>query len=136
MTIVNYDTPSFFLIFLIKKCPRLRTLLVTVPFNLTVKILLFIGKAFHLSYNAVNIIIWYMIFPMFWMAILDYKLTPDSFCSHMAITVLRTRLCTEKEIQPLLRFVIQVGSRIYPFFWQLLLSGKTPKGIKSLPEVP
>lgn len=26
------------------------------------------------SYNAVNIIIWYMIFPMFWMAILDYKL--------------------------------------------------------------
>ena len=61
-----------------------------------------------------------MIFPMFWMAILDYKLTPDSFCSHMAITVLRTRLCTEKEIQPLLRFVIQVVSRIHPFFWQLL----------------
>ena len=57
-----------------KKCPRLRTLLVTVPFNLTVKVLLFIGKVFHLSYNAVNIIIWYMIFPMFWMAILDYKL--------------------------------------------------------------
>lgn len=64
----------FFLIFLMKKCPRLRTLLVTVPFNLTVKVLLFIGKVFHLSYNAVNIIIWYMIFPMFWMAILDYKL--------------------------------------------------------------
>lgn len=52
----------------------MRTLLVTVPFNLTVKVLLFIGKVFHLSYNAVNIIIWYMIFPMFWMAILDYKL--------------------------------------------------------------
>ena len=38
----------------------------------------------------------------------------------MAITVLRTRLCAEKEIQSLLRFVIQVVSRIYPFFWQLL----------------
>ena len=112
MTIVNYDTPSLFLIFLMKRCPRLRTLLVTVPFNLTVEVLLFIGKVFHLSYNAVNIIIWYMIFPMFWMAILDYKLTPDSFCSHMAITVLRTRLCTEKEIQPLLRFVM--GQRIFP----------------------
>lgn len=103
-----------------KKCQRLRTLLVTVPFNLTVKVLLFIGKVFHLSYNAVNIIIWYMIFPMFWMAILDYKLTPDSFCSHMTITVLRTRLCAEKEIQSLLRFVIQVVSGIHPFFWQLL----------------
>lgn len=38
----------------------------------------------------------------------------------MAITVLRTRLCAEKEIQSLLRFIIQVVSRIYPFFWQLL----------------
>ena len=66
-------TRLFFLIFLLKKNPRLRTLLVTVPFDLTVKVLLFIGKVFHLSYNAVNIIIWYMIFPMFWMAILDYK---------------------------------------------------------------
>lgn len=66
-------TRLFFLIFLLKKIPRLRTLLVTVPFDLTVKVLLFIGKVFHLSYNAVNIIIWYMIFPMFWMAILDYK---------------------------------------------------------------
>ena len=38
----------------------------------------------------------------------------------MAITVLRTRLCAEKEIQSLLRFFIQVVSRIHPFFWQLL----------------
>ena len=38
----------------------------------------------------------------------------------MAITLLRTRLCAEKEIQSLLRFVIQVVSRIHPFFWQLL----------------
>ena len=38
----------------------------------------------------------------------------------MAITVLSTRLCAEKEIQSLLRFIIQVVSRIYPFFWQLL----------------
>ena len=66
-------TLLFFLIFLLKKIPRLRTLSVTVPFNLTVKVLLFIGKVFHLSYNAVNIIIWYIIFPMFWMSILDYK---------------------------------------------------------------
>lgn len=38
----------------------------------------------------------------------------------MAGTVLRTRLCAEKKNQPLLRFVIQVVSRIHPFFWQLL----------------
>lgn len=33
-----------------------------------------IGKVFHLSYNAVNIIVWYMIIPLAWAAILDYKL--------------------------------------------------------------
>ena len=38
----------------------------------------------------------------------------------MAITVLSTRLCAEEKIQSLLRFIIQVVSRIYPFFWQLL----------------
>ena len=43
-------------------------------FAQTVKVLLFIGKVFHLSYNAVNIIIWYMILPLGWAAILDYKL--------------------------------------------------------------
>lgn len=43
-------------------------------FNLTVKVLLFIGKTFHLSYNAVNVIIWYMLIPLLWTAILDYKL--------------------------------------------------------------
>lgn len=44
------------------------------PFVLTVKVLLFIGKLFHLSYNAVNIIVWYMLLPLVWTAILDYKL--------------------------------------------------------------
>ncbi len=48
--------------------------LIKVPFALTVKALLLIGKAFHLSYNAVNIIVWYMILPLAWVAILDYKL--------------------------------------------------------------
>lgn len=47
---------------------------VTVLFTFTVKILLETGKVFHLSYNAVNIIIWYMILPLGWAAILDYKL--------------------------------------------------------------
>lgn len=47
---------------------------VTVPFALTVKVLLSLGKTFHLSYNAVNIIVWYMLLPLFWAAILDYKL--------------------------------------------------------------
>lgn len=47
---------------------------VTVPFALTVKVLLSLGKTFHLSYNAVNIIVWYMLLPFFWAAILDYKL--------------------------------------------------------------
>lgn len=44
------------------------------PFVITVKILLTIGKVFHLSYTAVNIIVWYMLFPLAWAAILDYKL--------------------------------------------------------------
>ena len=47
---------------------------VTVLFTFTVKILLAIGKVFHLSYNAVNIIIWYMLLPLGWTVILDYKL--------------------------------------------------------------
>lgn len=47
---------------------------VTVPFALTVKVLLSLGKTFHLSYNAVNIIVWYMFIPLLWLAILDYKL--------------------------------------------------------------
>ena len=47
---------------------------VTVLFTFTVKVLLATGKVFHLSYNAVNIIVWYMILPLGWAAILDYKL--------------------------------------------------------------
>ena len=49
-------------------------ILVTVPFVLTARGLLLIGKACHLSYNAVNIIVWYMLLPLLWAAILDYKL--------------------------------------------------------------
>lgn len=48
--------------------------LVTVPFALTARSLLLVGKACHLSYNAVNIIVWYMLLPLLWSAILDYKL--------------------------------------------------------------
>lgn len=48
--------------------------IITVPFALTVKILLAIGKVCHLTYNAVNIIVWYMLIPLAWAAILDYKL--------------------------------------------------------------
>ncbi len=47
---------------------------VTAPFIFTVKVLFAIGRIFHLSYNAVNIIVWYMILPIGWAAILDYKL--------------------------------------------------------------
>ena len=49
-------------------------ILITLPFVLTVKVLLLIGKLLHLSYNAVNIIVWYMLIPLAWAAILDYKL--------------------------------------------------------------
>lgn len=49
-------------------------ILITLPFVLTVKVLLLIGKLLHLSYNAVNIIVWYMLIPFAWAAILDYKL--------------------------------------------------------------
>ncbi len=48
--------------------------IIAIPFALTVKILLAIGRIFHLSYNAVNIIVWYMLLPLAWAAILDYKL--------------------------------------------------------------
>lgn len=44
------------------------------PFALTVKVLLAIGRTFRLSYNAVNIIVWYMLLPLAWAGILDYKL--------------------------------------------------------------
>ena len=47
---------------------------IVIPFVLTVKVLLAIGRGFHLSYNAVNIIVWYMFLPLAWAAILDYKL--------------------------------------------------------------
>ncbi len=57
-----------------KRIPSLPFLLVTVPFVLTARGLLAIGKALHLSYNAVNIIVWYMLLPLAWAAILDYKL--------------------------------------------------------------
>ena len=48
--------------------------LINVLFVQTAKALLFTGKAFHLSYNAVNIIVWYILLPLLWAAILDYKL--------------------------------------------------------------
>ena len=44
------------------------------PFAFTVKVLLAIGRTFRLSYNAVNIIVWYMLLPLAWAGILDYKL--------------------------------------------------------------
>lgn len=47
---------------------------INIPFTLTVKILLAIGRVFHLTYNAVNIIVWYMLLPLAWVGILDYKL--------------------------------------------------------------
>lgn len=43
-------------------------------FTATMKVLLWIGERTHLSYNAVNIIIWYMFLPLVWAVILDYKL--------------------------------------------------------------
>lgn len=46
---------------------------INIPFTLTVKILLAIGRVFHLTYNAVNIIVWYMLLPLAWIGILDYK---------------------------------------------------------------
>lgn len=43
-------------------------------FDLTVRGLLEIGKILHLSYKEVNVIIWYMLLPLLWAAILDHKL--------------------------------------------------------------
>ena len=47
---------------------------INISFTLTVKILLAIGRVLHLTYNAVNIIVWYMLLPLAWTGILDYKL--------------------------------------------------------------
>ena len=49
-------------------------ILVGIPFAITARVLLQVGKLLHLSYNAVNIIVWYMLLPLAWAAILDYKL--------------------------------------------------------------
>ncbi len=51
-----------------------RTHIVDCLFSGTVKILLRTGKIFHLSYNEVNIIVWYMFFPLLWAVILDFRL--------------------------------------------------------------
>ena len=47
---------------------------VIVPFAVTVKVLLAIGRVFHITYNEINIIVWYMLIPFVWAVILDYKL--------------------------------------------------------------
>ena len=47
---------------------------VTIPFGFTAEALFYIGKKCHLTYNAVNIIVWYMLLPLAWAGILDYKL--------------------------------------------------------------
>lgn len=43
-------------------------------FSLTAVTLLNAGKLCHLTYNAVNIIVWYALIPLTWAGILDYKL--------------------------------------------------------------
>ena len=52
----------------------LSKILVTIPFAVTAKTLLYIGKKCHLTYNMVNIIVWYALLPLLWAGILDYKL--------------------------------------------------------------
>lgn len=53
---------------------KLATLLVFLPFAITARALFKIGRVCHISYNAINIIVWYMILPLVWAGILDYKL--------------------------------------------------------------
>lgn len=45
-----------------------------VIFGLTVLILRLIAKVIYLSYNEVNVIVWYMALPILWAVMLDYKL--------------------------------------------------------------
>jgi hypothetical protein len=52
----------------------LYSILVDIPFAFTVRVLTQIGELLHLSYNVVNIIVWYILLPLAWTAILDYKL--------------------------------------------------------------
>lgn len=53
---------------------HLSKLLVDVPFVATAVALLYTGKALHLTYNVINIVVWYGLLPLSWMALLDYKL--------------------------------------------------------------
>lgn len=67
-----------FLFFLWLRCGdpyrRIMTHIVDSLFSGTVKILIWTGRTFCLSYNEVNIIVWYMLLPLLWTAILDFRL--------------------------------------------------------------
>lgn len=43
-------------------------------FDLTVAALLKIAEPFNLTYNEINIIVWYYLIPLFWAVLLDLKL--------------------------------------------------------------
>lgn len=43
-------------------------------FNITVKVLLLIASKFNLTYNEINILIWYFLIPLFWALLLSIKL--------------------------------------------------------------
>lgn len=56
-----------------EKYPKPSKTFIMKLFIWTVKALYGIGKVFNLTYTSVNIIIWYMLLPLIWAMILDYK---------------------------------------------------------------
>lgn len=43
-------------------------------FDLTVKVLLTIAEKFRLTYNEINVLVWYILLPLIWALILSIKL--------------------------------------------------------------
>lgn len=67
-------------------------------FAQTAKALLRIGRTCHLSYNAVNIIVWYALLPLAWAAILDHKLHQLLFAPTWSLICLGTAFLQRKRL--------------------------------------
>ena len=48
-------------------------------FDKVVDVLMLLADKFHTTYNAVNIVVYYCLIPLFWAVLLDYKLGTFAF---------------------------------------------------------
>ena len=66
-------------------------------FSVTAKTLLHVGMLFHLTYNAINVIVWYALLPLAWAAILDYKLHQIFFAPCWALLCIGVGILQRKQ---------------------------------------